>query len=289
MRVAIFVLALAACAPAASAIPTSARVVLSRSGDPRIGTYVSKPWGFETASYWIDGPEGLVMIDTQFLPSAAAESIRWAETTTKKKVVAAIVLHPNPDKFNGTKTFQSMGIRVLTSDSVLEKIPHVHEIRTRAFAARYAPDYPTELPKPESFGATTREIELAGLKLKLHVLGPGCSEAHVVVEWEKNVFVGDLVGSGTHAWLELGSIDEWLARLSEIQAMHPDYVHPGRGPSGGPELLEFEKTYLKSVEAIVDQAESVESAKTTIVQRWPLAYDVFLDVGLGAVWKARKH
>jgi len=42
---------------------------------PRVGRYVSSKWGFSTVSYWIEGPEGVVVIDTQFLPSAAAELV----------------------------------------------------------------------------------------------------------------------------------------------------------------------------------------------------------------------
>jgi glyoxylase-like metal-dependent hydrolase (beta-lactamase superfamily II) len=72
--------------------------------DPAVGTYVSKPWGFNTSSYWIEGPKGLVVIDTQFLPSAAAEAVHWAEKLTSKKATHALVLHANPDKFNGTET-----------------------------------------------------------------------------------------------------------------------------------------------------------------------------------------
>src|SRR3954454_20682508 len=83
-------------------VPAHAQVTLTSAGDPRVGTYVSSPWGFSTSSYWIEGPTGLVVIDTQFLPSAAEEMLAWAEQTTGKKVVLAIVLHPNPDKFNGT-------------------------------------------------------------------------------------------------------------------------------------------------------------------------------------------
>lgn len=67
----------AASAPTATAgkashLPAGAQVVLHARrrfyGDPRVGTYISSTWGFSTASYWIEGPTGLVLIDTQFLP-----------------------------------------------------------------------------------------------------------------------------------------------------------------------------------------------------------------------------
>jgi glyoxylase-like metal-dependent hydrolase (beta-lactamase superfamily II) len=259
-----------------------------------VGTYVSIPWGFETSSYWLEGPAGLVLIDTQFLPSAAVEAVDRAEAATGKKVLAAIVLHPNPDKFNGTAVLQERGIRVLTSAQVAELVPRVHTKRVEWFYDRYQPDYPRDAPELESLGDSTKVIELAGLELEIHVLGKGCSDAHVVVEHAGHVFVGDLVASDNHAWLELGHTEEWLDRLEEIQALAPRFVHPGRGPSGGPELLGSQRRYLERVIELVKAAQpkgepdeaKIASIKQTLVEEHPLyGYDVFLRLGLPAVWR----
>ncbi|HEY7774133.1 MAG TPA: hypothetical protein VIC26_13195, partial [Marinagarivorans sp.] len=49
----------------------------SKSGqlhnDYSIGRYTSSPWGFNTNSFWIAGPDGIILIGTQFLPSAAID------------------------------------------------------------------------------------------------------------------------------------------------------------------------------------------------------------------------
>ncbi|HSN98580.1 MAG TPA: MBL fold metallo-hydrolase [Candidatus Nanopelagicales bacterium] len=262
--------------------------------DPRIGVYTSRPWGFETKSYWIEGPEGLVVIDTQFLTSAAVEVLDAAESMTGKKVELAIVLHPNPDKFNGTATFQARGVKVLTSAQVLAKIPEVHDKRLRAFYDRYKPDYPKELPQPVSFGDADTELSAGGVTVKARLLGPGCSDAHVAVEFDGHVFVGDLVGNGTHAWLEIGEVEAWRQRLEEIAAMKPRFVHPGRGATGGAELLAWESTYLERVLSEVAKAKpsmpppegAIERVKQRMVEAYPgLDYDVFLELGLPAVWK----
>lgn len=281
--------------PRATAVPAAEREehgTTTRAG--AIGTYVSIPWGFSTSSYWIEGPEGLVAIDTQFLPSAAEEMIRQAEAITKKKFVLAIVLHANPDKFNGTATFQERGVRVVTSAQVKALLPEVHEKRVRAFYDRYAPDYPKDLPEPEVFGDRTTELEAAGLKLRLHVLGPGCSEAHVVVEHEGAVFVGDLVASKNHSWLEIGRTDAWLERLAEIRRLSPRAVHPGRGPPGGPSLLDEEQRYLEKVIELVRaerptmpvRADALERVEKALVSAYPEhGFPVFLKIGLPAEWE----
>lgn len=293
--------ALSACGggPARS-LPPGAAVTLAHSDrwahtDARVGTYVSSNWGFSTNTFFIEGPDGVVVIDTQFLPSAAAEMIDWVERTTGKRIVLAVVLHPNPDKYNGTATLQAHGVRVVTSEQVARLIPSVHEKRMRSFYARYAPDYPRTAPTLESFGEQSTDLTGGGLRLHAYVMGPGCSDAHVVVEWEGHLFPGDLVASQSHSWLELGHTEEWLQRIAELRAMHPLYVHPGRGPSGGPELLDAEDKYLRDVTARVaaekpretpPPPEAIARIKQAIVADYPsYDYDVFLDIGLPAEWE----
>lgn len=279
--------------PSRVTLPKQSAVVLMKKQDARVGTYVSSPWSFSTSSYWIEGPTGLILIDAQFLPSAAEEFVDFAERVTGKKAELAIVLHANPDKFNGTGVFKRRGIKVVTSRQVLEHIPAIHEKRVRAFYDRYKPDYPKELVLPDSFGDATTELEAGGLKVKAHVLGAGCSEAHVVVEFDGHLFTGDLVANGSHSWLEIGKTDEWLQRIAELQALEPRRVHPGRGPSAGPELLEGEAHYLKTVVALVSEARPALPAdkaamavvKEKIRAAFPgLSFPVFLEIGLPAEW-----
>jgi glyoxylase-like metal-dependent hydrolase (beta-lactamase superfamily II) len=231
-------------------VPPGAQVTFVR-GDVRVGTYVSVPDGFSTNSFWIEGPDGLILIDTQFLLSAANEAVDWAEDATGKKVVLAIVLHPNPDKFNGVGELKKRGIKVVTSDQVLAHIPEVHKDRHHWFYDRYKPDYPNEVSLPETFGKTTTEILAGGTSVKLHVLGAGASSAHVVAEFDKHIFTGDLVANLGHAWLELGLLDDWIERIQELKKLKSDFVHPGRGPSGGYEVLERFESYLKRVKKYV--------------------------------------
>lgn len=223
--------------------------------DAKVGSYVSSENGFSTATFWIEGPEGLILLDTQFLRSAAVEAIQTAEKYTGKKALAAFVLHPNPDKFNGTEVFKKHGIRVLTSSAILQKIPAVHRLRKSWFFERFKPDYPEDAPEIEALnerlGEKTRKMSLAGTEITLHFLGPGCSDHHLAIEWKKHLFVGDLVTNNYHSWLELGRVDAWIARIQELQRLAPDWVHPGRGPSGSDSLLVQELHYLKTVRQIV--------------------------------------
>lgn len=307
MKRVLVLLALAACGgtpalpqPASTTAKTNAtdepHGTFTRDG--AIGTYVSTPWGFSTSSYVLEGPTGLVAIDTQFLPSAAEEMIRMAEGATKKKFVLAIVLHANPDKFNGTSVFQKHGVKVVTSSQIKALMPAIHEKRVKAFYDRYKPDYPSELPAPDVFGDKTTELEAGGVKVKLHVMGPGCSEAHVVAESSGAIFAGDLVASKTHSWLEIGKTDEWLKRIAEMRALKPSRVYPGRGPGSAASLLDDEEAYLKKAIALVaaekpnaklpeaEQDAAIARAEKAIIGAYPdYGFPVFLKIGLPAEYE----
>lgn len=262
--------------------------------DPRVGTFVSTPWGFSTSSYWIEGPSGLILVDAQFLPSAAERSVAVAEEITGKRVELAIVLHANPDKYNGTGVLRARGIRVVSARQVVEQIPTVDEERRRFFAERYRPDYPESLALPEVFGETTQHLHAGGVTVTAHVLGAGCSNAHVVVEFDGHVFPGDLIANRNHSWLKEADIDAWLARIGEMRAMRPRHVHPGRGPSGGVDLLDAEARYLELAQRLVREAtprlppdqSAIDAIIARIEQEYPgYGFAVFLRLGIPAEWR----
>lgn len=260
-----------------------------------VGRFVSSPWTFSTAAYWVEGPEGVVVFDTLFTRDDAQALLAAAQEATGKPVVAAVVLHANPDKFNGTAAFQAAGVRVITSEQVLALIPSVHAKRVDAFYERYkAAGYPLEEPRPESFGPASTEVVLAGVPVKLHVLGAGCSEAHVAAQVGGDLFVGDLVAHQTHSWLEIGRTDAWLDRIDELEALGATTIHPGRGPSGGPELLAAQRRYLQDViQAVAAErpqgepdVEALKRVRAAVEAKYPrYAFPVFLKIGLPAEWR----
>ncbi len=280
-----------------TALPIAGMISQARGSaidSPRVGIFTSSPRAFSTNSYWLTGSNGLVFIDTQLLPSDALRMRDAAMKETGKSVIAAIVLHPNPDKFNGAATLQSKGVKVFTSSLVMQHIPAVHDIRLGWFYDDFKPDYPAQAPVLESLGATSRKFTEAGLTVDVHMLGAGCSAAHVVVQAGDIIFPGDLIPSGTHAWLELGMIDQWLARLTELRAMKPIKIYPGRGPAGGVELITQAEAYLKFVRDTVQAAKP--SGELSRFRQWRLAaaiesrfpelgYPIFMRDGLAAVWK----
>jgi len=264
--------------------------------DYQIGSYTSSSWGFDTNSYWIEGPDGVVLIDTQFLPSAANEAVDIAESVTGKKVVMAIVLHANPDKFNGTATLKARGIRVVSSKQVVELIPQIDKHRRDWFYDRYEPDYPEKLVLPEALWDKTQEFEVAGLRLKAYIIRGAVSDAHLLIGLDDHLFVGDLLVNKYHSWMELGKSKEWLARLTEIKKfVNPKVIHPGRGYAmGGDTLLDQQEAYLRFIKKTISDFYTggaiTEHDKKDIIKaitdKYPdYGFDYFLNIGISAEWE----
>jgi glyoxylase-like metal-dependent hydrolase (beta-lactamase superfamily II) len=270
----------------------SGQAAAADCGQP--GWYVSSPWGFRTNSFWVAGAEGSILVDTQFLPSATREVAQRVRECTGKPVLAALVLHANPDKFNGTQWLTAQGVEVLSSRAVVEAIPAVDRLRRGWFEQRYQPDYPDKLVLPKSFGDVSTRLERGGVALNLHVLGASVSAAHVVADWNGHLFVGDLVANRHHAWLELGNLDAWIGTLQFLQGLRPTRIYPGRGEPGGPELLVGQIEYLRFVQDAVrahkpsgEIPEAVaEKISDAIKARYPgYGNEYFLELGIPAVWE----
>lgn len=263
--------------------------------DPSVLAWVSSPWTFSTTSYAIEGDDGLILIDTQFLARDTEAFVAAVEGATGKKVQLAVVLHANPDKFNGTAWLQGRGIEVVASAQVAALIPDVHAKRLRAFGTRYAPWYPTTTPAPTSFGDSEVTIERAGVRVRLIPTGAGCSAAHTfaVVDTAagRHLFAGDLLANGSHSWLELGEVDAWRERLFEMRQLNAKFLHPGRGLSGGVDLIDAEETYLDVVTAAVDshrgEPNEFEAIREDVVDAYPdLRFPVFLNLGIQSLGRS---
>jgi hypothetical protein len=140
-------------------------------------------------------------------------------------------------------------------------------------------------------------MTVAGIRLTLHLLdGPGCRLAHVVVQAEDHIFVGDLIANGAHSWMEFGLMDEWFQRLMELRTMNPTHVHPGRGRTGGPELIDAQTLHLRIVDEMVAAERLTGSLGwlqkhrlwNRIIDLYPQHhFRVFVGDGLPSVWRAQ--
>jgi len=100
---------------------------------------------------------------------------------------------------------------------------------------------------PVSFGDTSRQMLIGGVQFHLRALGAGVAVAHVAVEYDGQLFVGDLIAGPVHPVLSGGSLDAWFKRLQELRSARPRRVFPARGEPGGMALIANQMIYIKQL------------------------------------------
>jgi len=212
-----------------------------------IGWYTAAEQGQSARSYWLSGPQGVVILGTQLLASEAEAMLREAQSRTGRKALMAVVLAPTPAQFNGTAVLQKHGVKVYTSQQVAAAIPAARAQAQARLIAQFGRDYPAAEPKPASFGDTGRQMLIGGVQFQLRTLGPGTAVAHVVVECDGGLFAGDLISGPVHPVLSGGSLDAWFKRLQELRTVRPRRIYPAYGEPGGMALISNQMIYIKQL------------------------------------------
>lgn len=123
----------------------------------------------------------------------------------------------------------------------------------------------------------TRRVEVRELE---RAVSPG--NGIVWVPDARVLFAGNLVGDG--AILDSTRTTAWLRLIQRLQLLDPVVVVPGRGPAGGPELLEQTRAALISTRSAVAEAVARRAPADEIARSGPrpdLARHVFREmVGL---------
>ncbi len=231
-------------------------VIDTSHSEYRIGQYTGPEKAYSSNSFWIEGPQGVVLIGTQFLPSAAIAALEAAEKATGKKVLLAIVLQATPDQFNGVQALTARGIKVVSSRQVVRQIPAAHNRTWGVFYPRRKPDYPDALVLPEVAWDHTVEFDAAGLTFTAHLFDVVQNQSQLVIELDKHIFVGNLVVNQSHIWPP-GMTEQDLARLEQLRLFAAEMIYPGRGRTAPADvLLNQQVRYLQFVQQAVADGHS---------------------------------
>jgi glyoxylase-like metal-dependent hydrolase (beta-lactamase superfamily II) len=259
-----------------------------------IGWYTASERAQSARSYWIAGEHGLVLLGAQLLPSEAEAMLREAQSRTGRKALMAVVLAATPEQFNGTAVLQKHGVKVYTSQQVAAAIPAAHAEAQRRLSAQFGKDYPAAEPKPVSYGEASRQMLIGGVQFQLRTLGPGPGVAHVAVEYDGQMFVGDLVAGPMHPVLSGGSLDAWFKRLQELRGAKPRRVFPAHGEPGGMALIANQMIYIKQLIDFVAtenprlpaQPQALARVKDKMLEAYPAyAAPERLDALVAAEWQ----
>lgn len=218
---------------------------------------------------FVSTSEGVIMIDTPVLPSAATA---WRRQIERHGPIRYIInTEPHIDHFGGSAFFSGT---VVAHNEVRIRIASTS---TEEMVRMLTVGGPDDLPIPGDFSFRLPEItfsENLTLYLGDHTFEilkmPGHTPCQVVVyvPEEKILFAADTVTNKKVPSLHEASPFQWLRSLERLKRLDIALVVPGHGPIGGSRLIiDMEAALREAVEVVrgaIDKGVSLGEAKNTL-------------------------
>jgi glyoxylase-like metal-dependent hydrolase (beta-lactamase superfamily II) len=212
--------------------------------DYRIHTYTAAEAGLLVNSYLIEAADGVVLIDANLLRSDI-RALGARLEALHKPLLAAFVTHAHPDHFNGLPLLAGDDVPVYATAAVADTIERSDDAKRAQWAPVYGDEWPDRHRVPDHPLSDGDAVEVAGLRLTAHAVGPAESHADSYFTLDDHAFIGDLAFNGTHPYVADGHTGEWLAALDTLTgALAGRTLHPGHGAPGGVAMLAEQRRYL---------------------------------------------
>lgn len=223
---------------------------------PTIHTYSSPEEAFRVNSYWIEGEQGVIVIDTQFLLSEA-HNLRRAIDGAGQPILAVIITQAHPDHCNGTGVLLDgyADVPIYATHATCAAI-RAHEAGDRAYwKIGYGDDYPAVTTLPTRLLDSGATLVIGGVPFRLKDIGTGESRTQTLVSIDAQhaLFCGDLVSCRVHPWLADGHSSAWLEQLGLVLKTYPTIttVYPGHGQQTTLLGLNEQVAYVNTVQSLV--------------------------------------
>ncbi len=255
-------------------------IVPLRHARPAVVAYVKSPieW-FVSNSGWVQGTEGVVLVDTCGTEQATLELVRDVRkySPSADLPLTVVVTHAHGEHHNGVGVALRDGGLALAAPVSAETVKAGPQTYGGVFS--YTQWGRMEAPDPMAIRTVTetRRLDLGDSVVEV-VPVPGVAHTAgdlVVYEPRSGVlFTGDLLFAGDTPMALHGSIPGWLKALDWLEDTFPDtrVLVPGHGPIGNPArgTVAALRCYLNwLLDETARAAADFSALATAAVRRWP--------------------
>ncbi len=248
-------------------MPQPSTALVAQSGDIKVHSFVSPDMFLANATYVIEGPESVVVVDGQFV-SPVAYGFRAFAESFGKPIARVYLTHDHVDHWFGlSSAFGDLPVYAL--QETIDSIATTGEELRAARAAVYGDFVPAAVVVPGNeavAGATTVDgIELQIIKVDdaevEHQLMIGLPQVNALI-------VGDLVYSGNHVYVTPDT-SGWQRALADLAASDWSVFLPGHGPAADAAELLANAEYLQRAGEIFAASADADAFKEAILAAYP--------------------
>ena len=242
--------------------------------DVQIHRYTAGPQGAFVNAYLLETGEGVIAVDGT-LTVSDGRALRSQLESLGKPLLAVLVTHAHPDHYGGIiELVAEDDVPVIATERVLSVIVRDDEIKEQILRPMFGDEWAATRTVPNRGVADGASLDFGAAQLTVIDLGPGESPGDSVWllgEDRRNVFLGDQIYDGKHAYLADGFYGEWLANMELLQRELPSDSALYLGHGGPVTTLQFDwqRTYTQTfVDAIRDADwTNREAATASVVER----------------------
>lgn len=203
-----------------------------------IHRFVAPGLSYEANAFWVETKTGLILIDGLMLKRDAAQLVA-AMKTVNKPLAGIVLTHPHLDHFGGIRTIvEAYGgkVPVYATKPTANAVKKVHDAALATWAKGLGDLYEHNVFVPDHILGSGDDLELAGIRLKLHDYGVMESDDNTVIEivGAGTIFTGD--ATVNHATYYVGEGHSTVA-LQQLKKLAKDFpanttVYSGHNEAG---------------------------------------------------------
>lgn len=243
------------------------RIVKEANG-VRVHAFIAPEMLLSTATYVIEGPNELILVDGQFVVPLA-QAFRQYVNGLGKPINRIYLSHEHPDHFFGiSAAFSDVPIYALPETIAFLK-EHGEEIRTNR-AQLYGPWVPEKVVLPTHEVVPGTEV-IDGITLELIKLKNAEVETQLAIGLPQlGIYIAqDLIYSGAHVYIHKGMVAGWSATLAQLKQSDYEIFLPGHGTPADKDEIQANIDYMRAAEKLAAESPNVEAYKATLLERYP--------------------